>query len=233
MSSKVSTLRIQALHVKRAVTFECASLSIKQEFNPNWNAEPAYGKMDDIAIYSNTTRTLALSFTCLGKQEKTAISLKRDVESFIQMQYPLYGGTDPGKTLLAPPFFNIRSLNGKIYNDFEGYITSFDVTPGSNNGVVPLVTRANTFVERRYDISIGMTVMHSEQPGFIDQENFSNGKNFYFSSPGDQPNNPSAKPLDPRALLSAGIATAESTVGAITRSVTKVASTITDALTQD
>ena len=220
MSIKISTLRIQALHVKRVVTFNCALLTIQQDFNPNWNAEPAYGKMDDIATYANTTRTVTFSFTCLGKQEDTAISLKRDVESFIQMQYPLYGGTPPGRTLLAPPFFNIRSLNGKMYNDFEGYITSFNVTPGSNNSVTPLVTQQNTFVERRYDMSIGMTVMHSDQPGFIDQDNFSSGKDFYFSSTEDQVSNPSARPLDPGTLVAAGVATREATVGSMLDSLT-------------
>ena len=190
MSTSISSLKIEAMHVNKTVTFNCALLSIKQTFNPNWNSEAAYGKMDNIAIYANTTRAVDFSFTSLGKQESSAIALKRSVEDLVQMQYPLYTGADQGKALQAPPFFKITSLNGKMYNSFEGYIQSIDVTPGSNNGTTPLVTEGNTFVERRYDISLGFVVMHAEQPGFVDINNFSNGKDFYFASTEDQPNNP-------------------------------------------
>lgn len=211
MSSQVSSLEIQALHVNRSVKFDCAKLSIKQSFTPNWSSEPAYGKMDNIATYANTTRGVTFNFTCLAKQEDSAVKLKRDVDVFAQMQYPLYTTADRGRVLRAPPFFKIKSLNGKMYNDFEGYIESFDIVPGSEAGTTPLVALASglsTFAERRYDITISLIVMHSENPGFIDQDNFSSGDSFYFSS-GE--NTPSAQPINVDELVNSGLAAINNT----------------------
>ena len=212
MSSEISSVEIKALHVNRTVKFACAKLTIKQNFKPNWNSEPAYGKMDNIATYANTTRNVSFSFTCLAKQEIAAATLKNDIDTFVQMQYPLYTAADQGRVLRAPPFFKIRSLNGKLYNDFEGYIESFDIVPGSEGGTTPLIINAGgrqVFAERRYDITIGLTVMHSDNPGFIDQNNFSGDEGFYFSS-GDSV--PRPKPIDVGGLVDSGVAAIEGTV---------------------
>ena len=206
MSSEISSVEIQALHVNKSVRFDCAKLSIKQSFTPNWNSEPAYGKMDNIATYANTTREVNFTFTCLAKQIDSAIKLKRSVDTFVQMQYPLYTTADRGRVLRAPPYFKIKSLNGKLYNDFEGYINSFDITPGSDGGTTPLVTvgsAGSEFAERRYDITLALTVMHSENPGFIDQNNFSSLGGFYFAS-GEAI--PAAQPIDVSGLVDSGVA---------------------------
>ena len=98
-----------------------------------------------------------------------------------------------------------------MYNDFEGYIESFDIVPGSEAGTTPLVALASglsTFAERRYDITISLIVMHSENPGFIDQDNFSSGDSFYFSS-GE--NTPSAQPINVDELVNSGLAAINNT----------------------
>ena len=212
MSSEISSVEIKALHVNRSVKFACAKLTIKQNFKPNWSSEPAYGKMDNIATYANTTRDVSFSFTCLAKQENSAAALKNDIDTFVQMQYPLYTAADQGRVLRAPPFFKITSLNGKLYNDFEGYIESFDIVPGSEGGTTPLVISAGgrqVFAERRYDITIGLTVMHSDNPGFIDQNNFSGGDGFYFSSGEGVPR---PQPIDVAGLVDSGVAAINGTV---------------------
>ena len=79
--SKIATIKINALHLGKSVTFECAQLAIKQDFAPTWSSEDAYGKMDPIATYANTKRTVSFDLTVLGKQPATAASLQSKIDT--------------------------------------------------------------------------------------------------------------------------------------------------------
>ena len=71
--SKVTKISITAKHVSKAISMDCADLSITQEFSPTWATEQAYGKMDPIATFSHTGRAAAFEFVLLATNIKEAI----------------------------------------------------------------------------------------------------------------------------------------------------------------
>jgi len=179
--STITNVTITALHTDETVNFECAELSIVQTFTPEWSEETAYGKMDPISTYSRTSRTAAFTFIVLGKTLKEAIPLQRSVDTFIKMNYPTYGGTSTGAFINSPPFFKINMIQDKAYKEMKGYINgAIEIVPGSQKKAVPLVSPDGFFVERRYDISFSLTVLHSGIVGFGGSGDFADGSGFVF-----------------------------------------------------
>ena len=131
---KIQVINIKPLHLNGQFSsnFSCAQLAIQQNLNPKWASEASYGKMDEIATFSNVTREIDYSFITRGKQKESAIELHNNINNLLKSQYPRYANTQGGaRVLSAPPFFEISVLNGKIYSSAQGYINALDIKPGS------------------------------------------------------------------------------------------------------
>ena len=183
--SKATIIQITAKHVPAQIKMECADLTVQQNFGPVWNEEYAYGKMDPIASFSHTSRAVSVNVVLVATNLKEAVQLQSNVDQFIKFQYPKYtGATDGGigASLSSPPFFEVNVLNGKLYNTMQGYITEFNVTPGSTEDVAPLVSTYGNFFERKYIIEFAMTVLHDEVIGYVGDTEPGGDRGFVFTS---------------------------------------------------
>ena len=105
----------------KTITIPVEDLTIRQTFNPDYTREPAYGRMDPIPIYKNTTRSLGINFVCRAHHiidgPGGVVNNVRNVNLLTQLLYPAYFSTgwtinnDPTAVLGAPPFFRIRYGN--------------------------------------------------------------------------------------------------------------------------
>lgn len=180
--STVTKININAMHLNKAVGFNCADMSVQQNFSPTWSEEQAYGKMDPIVAYSHTGREVSFNLVVLAHTVGTAMSLQSKVDNLIKFQYPKYKsqGTS-GMVLSAPPFFRVSVLGGKMYSTWEGFMNSFSISPGSSEDVVPLV-REGYFYERKYTIEFTLRVLHKGLPGWDGTvEPGGNGNSFVFT----------------------------------------------------
>ena len=181
--SKITKINIQAMHVGQSVFMECADMAITIAFGPNWSSEQAYGKMDPIATFSHVSREMSFNLVLLAKTLGEAKTMQGNVDKFIKFQYPKYKAAGPGGTgvLEAPPFFKVSVLDDRLYSAVEGYITAFDVTPGSQEDVAPLVGGAAPFFyERKWTINFTMTVLHDELVGWMGGRGPGGEKGFVF-----------------------------------------------------
>jgi len=185
MTSTIQVINIKPLHLNGSFSskFSCASLSIQQKLNPKWASEASYGKMDEIATFSNVTREIDYSFVARGKQFESAVDLHNNVNNLMRSQYPKYVNSQGGaKVLSAPPFFEISVLNGKLYTTVQGYINSLDVKPGSAGGITAMGTDEGVFYERQYEINLGFVVLHKQTPGWVSDKDFTAQGEFIYSS---------------------------------------------------
>ena len=67
-----ATLRIKSVVTSLGVTFPAFLTDFSQNFEAAWNAEKVYGRMDPIATYQGTTRTVQLGFDIPSADEKDA-----------------------------------------------------------------------------------------------------------------------------------------------------------------
>ena len=188
------------MHVNQNITLNCADLALTNEFTPTWSAEQAYGKQDPIASYSHTGRKMSFNAVLLASNLDQAIVNQNRVDKLIKFQYPKYSATATAPVLSAPPFFKVTAIKGKIYSSVKGFFDSFAAEPGSSSDIVPLVSGDNHFYERRWDINITMTVLHSSLPGWLGRTEPGAGGSFVFTkNPGIEVGRASLTDRDPLA----------------------------------
>jgi hypothetical protein len=185
MSSGITQVTISALHVEKEASFNATMLNISHKFDPSWSEEQAYGKMDPIATYSHTGRKMTLEMTIVANKREEAFSLQQNVDNLIQMNYPVFASAGGNRYIKSPPFFEITVLNLQAYKSVKGYLSSFDVKPGNNEGVTPMY-QGTAFLQRKYDISLEMTVLHEDVPGHGASGMFSDEGTFVYVLTGDE-----------------------------------------------
>ena len=137
-------LWIIPLHIKHpGVAIPVQNLNISQQFAPDYKREDVYGRMDPIATYSKTTRTMRIGFSCQAHHLIDGLDGVIDniqtINEVTQMLYPAYeeagtGAVGKPAILKAPPFFRIKfgqyfgsfSYSGdEIGEGITGFITGF------------------------------------------------------------------------------------------------------------
>lgn len=166
--SKITKVKIEALHINKSIDMECADVTVKNQFTPEWSAETTYGKMDPVATYSHTGRSISYDLVLLAKTLQDASEMQKNVDQLIKFQYPKYITDATGTALSAPPFFKVTFMDEKIYKATEGYFTAFEISAGHAEDVVPLVGGTTSFFfERKWIINFTMTVLHEGTVGHL------------------------------------------------------------------
>ena len=195
-------IRITALHVtgEPSILFLINRLTFKNVITPSWNAEPAYGKMDDIPFYSNTKRNVQINFNTYvdEKLNYSAVEMQKNVGELIKFQYPRYSYAKRGaaRVLSSPPFFRVEHFLQDINNSYyeydpiSGYIVgSLTIDPASEAGFsggqpLPVLynqpgAQPNEVFESGFSIGMNITVLHQDPPGWVRDEWVGNNKVFF------------------------------------------------------
>ena len=115
-----------------SVSFIAFLGSFSQSFQSNWNQESVIGRMDDIATFKNTTRSISVEWSIPAGNIRTAIENLNRCNSLIMMLYPDY--TKSSATVMSkPPLVRLRYANLIRNTDSSsgllGYITSLNWNP--------------------------------------------------------------------------------------------------------
>ena len=117
------------------VTFIAFLTSFSQAFSSNWNAEEVYGRMDPIATFKNTTRTISVAWDIPAKNLAAARDNLQRCNQLISMLYPSYTRQNTETNALAmskPPLIRMKFANLIQSNDGSGllgYISSVNWNP--------------------------------------------------------------------------------------------------------
>lgn len=158
------------------VTFLAFVSSFAQSFSSNWNETEALGRMDNIATFKNTTRSISVTWDIPAPDAQTAEENLNRCNALIAMLYPSYTdrGSSPDSTsyvMSKPPLVRIKYANlicgPKGNGGLLGYITSLSWTPVLEMGSFHTdVGSANPKIfPRTISISIEFTVLHEAFPG--------------------------------------------------------------------
>ena len=147
------------------VSFIAFVSSFSQNFVSNWNTQEALGRMDDIATFKNTTRTISVGWDIPAPDADTAKENLNRCNALIAMLYPTYTNADTkdgGSFIMSkPPLVRLKYSN-LISNTFEdiglkGYITSLSWTPVLEMGSFH---SAGKIYPKVISISIEFTALH-------------------------------------------------------------------------
>lgn len=116
-------LKIKSVVTNNVVNFPAFLTDFSQTFDTKWNTEEVFGRMDPIATYQGTQRTMSLGFDVpAGSLEGAKNNLARCAE-LVKMVYPIYNNKG---ILSKPPLVRIRFANlirGRLLIDKEGSAT--------------------------------------------------------------------------------------------------------------
>jgi len=174
-----SKIFIYCFSNNKSVWFPAFVTDYVDGFTSNWNTTEVYGKMDPIATFKNTVRTISLSFDVPSNDLITAAKNATSIDNIIEGLYPIYTSDLYGiSTLSSPPLFRVKFANfienagfaqGSSHeydeNNNSGllcYFRNFDFKPDMAQGVLEV---DNRIYPKLIKVSLSLNVIHEHALG--------------------------------------------------------------------
>jgi hypothetical protein len=106
-----SMLKIMSVPTSLMVEFPAFLTDFSQQFDSTWNTEDVFGRMDPIATYQGTKRTISLGFDIPAASREGARENLKKCQKLVQMVYPVYNTISNSKILSKPPLVRIQFAN--------------------------------------------------------------------------------------------------------------------------
>jgi len=106
-------IHIEHLPTKEKIAFEGWVTSFSDNYTSQWQEEMVYGRMDPLATYQRTGRSIQLGFDIPNDSKSHAITNMANVRQLIKFMYPLYaqGAMAQQNTIQAGPLLGLKWTN--------------------------------------------------------------------------------------------------------------------------
>jgi hypothetical protein len=151
------------------VSFPAMLTSFDDSFNAEFQGTRVYGRMDQIAVYTGTTRLLNFGIDIVANTPEEAVANLEKLGRLESFMYPAYDG--PGNTgtstISAAPLIRIKfrnliqSTNG---DGLLGYINVVNTAPNFEHGFV-IDDEANMY-PKAYTLNVTFNVLHEHELGW-------------------------------------------------------------------
>jgi len=132
-------LQIEHLPTGHSVEFAAFLDNISDAYNSEWSSEQVYGRMDPIATFQTTHRSLSVSWMIPAESELQAVTNLDSVNTLLSFLYPLYEG-GAGTNINMGPLMRVKF--GNLIQDaatgggLMGYLNGFTMDPETDAGYV-------------------------------------------------------------------------------------------------
>ncbi len=162
--------------VNKHIEFPAFITDFTDSFKSDWKKESLYGKMDPVATYKNTTRTITLAFDIPSENAIEANLHMTRINFLIRGMYPVYSnGTLGTRVISSPPMFRVKFANliqninknaqgDKLNNGLLCYIPSFDFKPKIDSGFYATDTQ---LVPKLISVNLSLEVIHEHPLGNV------------------------------------------------------------------
>lgn len=94
------------------VRFKSFITAFEDSFNPMWEEEEAFGRMDSIPYFKRTSRSITLTFEVPSTDLQEARNNQERYSRLVSMLYPTYSTVDGGaQTMNSAPLMKIKFMN--------------------------------------------------------------------------------------------------------------------------
>lgn len=168
------------------VKFMAFLTQLEDNYASTWNADPVYGRMDPIATFQGTVRTISLAWAVPAYSGREAQNNLLKMSKLISMCYPVYGGQNTsvrgagqisGAPLIKLKFANLISslrsntetkdqadLNGAVNNGLLGWIDGISFRPNLDAGFYD--PKPGQVFPKQIDLSCLFHVLHEHPLGW-------------------------------------------------------------------
>tara|TARA_R110002020_G_scaffold117591_2_gene268906 strand:- start:1974 stop:2822 length:849 start_codon:yes stop_codon:yes gene_type:complete len=173
----------------KAVGFKAYVTKFEDSYDSSWNGTQVYGRMDPIAVYQGTSRTISISWDVPSASAYDAYKNLQRISQMIRMLYPVYTNAEETgvRTLKAAPLLRMKFMNlsrdvrnhkgglvGYVKGNFSyapnlahGVFDGDDGTLGMN-GIFDAFDEP-TIYPKVASLSCTFAVLHTHPLGFSDQ----------------------------------------------------------------
>jgi hypothetical protein len=167
------------------VFFKAWLTDFSDRFETEWSSEPAYGRMDPIQTYKQTTRTIEIGWDVIAASVEEAEENMKDCQKLFKMLYPTYGKGD-SSALQAPPLMKVRFVNliksahapaastGAKDGGLTGTISGFSYSPDLDAGFFEM--GAGTVYPQLIKLECSFVVLHTHDLGYDDTGSWKDGE---------------------------------------------------------
>lgn len=154
------------LRTNEIIAFHAFLSSLTDSFQPNYNSVGGYGRMDDVKIYKNTTRSIGLSFVIAATSQADFDEMWFKVNKLVTLVYPQWSeGTE---------VFNAADPNMKFKQPFSQVLRSSPMIRLRVGDVVK--TNYSKFnLARLFGVGTGATGLKGADDGNVAGESFDMG----------------------------------------------------------
>jgi len=171
------TVEIYHIPSKYSVIFKAMMTQFEDAYTSNWTSEQAYGRMDPLQTYQNTSRVMSMGFDVVASSQPEAVTNLQKVSSLAQFLYPAY---DADGLISSSPFCRIQFMNwstdAKGLNSqraaqtgLMGTINGFTFAPDLDAGVFDDGAE-NRLYPKKLNVSFSFTVLHNHAMGWAETE---------------------------------------------------------------
>jgi hypothetical protein len=188
-------LIFQSMINEKVVAFKAFLTSFTQNFQSSWNQEKVFGRIDPVATFDSTTRTINVAWDIPAYDVEDAKNNLHKCSVLVQMLYPSYSGTVQGgsatqgtqsstnaNTIQKTPLIKLKYAN--LITNFSkngpdegllGYITSVNWNPNIEAGMFVDSTGAQQLYPKLIQLSCDFNVLHQDNiilDGVAESPNF-------------------------------------------------------------
>ena len=161
------------------VSFKAFITQFDDAYSSNWATNSTYGRMDPIATFENTTRTIGLGFNLPAFDYDEALRNMGKMSTLINMLYPVYSGrASSASQITGSPLVKIKFGNlitatggkGSIVGDVKiggllGYLSGINFTPNLEAGFYDPGDTGELY-PMELNLSFTFNVLHQKTAGF-------------------------------------------------------------------
>ena len=173
-------LKIMSVPTQQTLFFPAFLTDFSQTFDATWNTEDVFGRMDPIATYQGTKRTMSLGFDLPAGSLQEAKDNLRGCSRLVRMVYPVYNDD----VLAKPPLVRIKFANlitDTMGDGLLGWITGLSWRPVLDMG---MFTSNSELFPKVISISFSFNILHEIN---LDQEALDFADGFPFEQMEDLP----------------------------------------------
>lgn len=194
-----SELVFKSMVTGHTVTFKAFVVDFNQQMQSTWNTEEVFGRMDPLATFQGTKRSISLGWVVPSVNISEAKNNAKMINGLVAMLYPGYSkdsvkvdGTTvtSASSIARPPLIKVKFANIiRSANDEDGllgYIDGFGINPEINLGM--FIEDKNQYF-KSYSITCNFNVLHQHDVGFNSDNEWLDGdgfKNWIFGAGDDE-----------------------------------------------
>jgi hypothetical protein len=156
-------LKIKSVTVAESeVKFPAFLTDFSQTFDATWNSEEVFGRMDPIATYQGTKRTMSLGFDVPAGSLEGAKNNLTKCERLISMVYPVYNENNGNDILSKPPLVRIKFANLISAGNTDGLLGWIGGLSWKPNLEMGMFASNQEFFPKVISISFSFNIFHEK-----------------------------------------------------------------------